>query len=63
MNTTFGDLIRRERLARHWTQAELALRIGCREYQVSLWERGHFQPSEKYRGRLIKTLAITPDSD
>src|SRR5215468_3286419 len=48
--------LRDARLARGWTQAELAEKIGCHTKLIHLWERGLMVPSPFYVKRLCRTL-------
>src|SRR5215469_12609004 len=48
--------LRDARLARRWTQAELAEKIGCHTKLIHLWERGLMLPSPFYVKRLCRTL-------
>jgi transcriptional regulator with XRE-family HTH domain len=41
-----GDRIRDARLAKDWTQAELAARMGVNERTVSRWQSGHLPKPE-----------------
>src|SRR5579859_1295 len=60
--------LRDARVARGWTQAELAEKIGCHTKLIHLWERGLTLPSPFYVKRLCrtlrkdaKTLGLVPD--
>src|SRR6516162_5939345 len=48
--------LRDARLARGWTQAELAEKIGCHTKLILLWERGFMLPSPFYVKKLCRTL-------
>ncbi len=50
-------LLREHRLERHWTQRELADKLGTTEVTVKRWERGSQQPSAYYRLRLCSLFA------
>src|SRR5436305_12041351 len=52
--------LREARLARGWTQAELAEKIGCHTKLIHLWERGLVLPSPFYVKRLC--LALRKDA-
>lgn len=43
--TPFGRAVRKARLARAWSQAQLAERIGVSQATISHWERGEEYPS------------------
>jgi WD40 repeat protein/transcriptional regulator with XRE-family HTH domain len=45
--------VKRERLQRDWSQAELASRVGSDTKTVRRWERGLNQPNASYRQRLL----------
>lgn len=50
-----GAELRQRRLARRWTQAALAARLGVRQSCLSAWERGRAAP----RGTtLLRLLAL-----
>ena len=46
------------RLARDWTQLDLALHLGVVEGTVSRWERGLRMPSEVDRQRLAELFGV-----
>ena len=48
--------LRDARVARGWTQAELAEKIGCHTKLIHLWERGLTLPSPFYVKKLSRTL-------
>src|SRR5690349_13099995 len=51
-----NELLRRARIQRGWSQAELAEKIGTSFEMVSRWERGAIIPSLHYRKRLCAAL-------
>src|SRR5216110_1735597 len=62
--------LRDARLARGWTQAELAEKIGCHTKLIHLWERGLTLPSPFYVKKLrrvlrkdARVLGLVPDDD
>lgn len=44
-----GQKIRTARLARLWSQQELADKLGCRMQTVCEWEKGHYVPQNAYQ--------------
>src|SRR5262249_11926286 len=48
--------LRDARVARGWTQAELAEKVGCHTKLIHLWERGLTLPSPFYVTKLCRTL-------
>lgn len=51
MNT--GELIRRTRLSRGWTQAELARRLETPQSAIARWERGGLSPRVETLERIL----------
>src|SRR3989440_11577436 len=51
-----NDRLRRARLLKGWSQAELAEQVGTSYEMVSRWERGITVPSPYYRERLCAVL-------
>ncbi len=47
-----GDRIKKLRRLRHLTQQELAKNLGIDQGAISRWERGHINPSARYRQQL-----------
>lgn len=60
-DTPIAQLVRRERLARGFEQAQLAERVGASESTVSLWERGKRRPSREYCVRLARVFDLAPE--
>ncbi len=56
-----GIRIRQARVARGWTQAQLAKALGVRRSSVVRWETGHCVPSRLGVPRLAQVLNQTPD--
>lgn len=60
MNTTIQGVSRQrlvaERLRRHWTQLEVAERLGTTPGNVSRWERGITSPGPYFRSRLCEVF-------
>ncbi|HEY7355236.1 MAG TPA: helix-turn-helix transcriptional regulator, partial [Ktedonobacterales bacterium] len=54
--------LRRERERRHWTQSELALRIGATYLTVCRWENGTTRPSLYYRKQLCEVFGLPPEA-
>ena len=50
--------IKQLRKQRHWTQAELALRVGVSPSTISAWERGRRQPTESQLNTLAMIFGI-----
>lgn len=58
MNAALGDLIRRKRRERSWTQGDLAQEVGVSQGLVSDWENGKALP----HGRPVYTvLGVTSE--
>lgn len=57
-----GDEIRRLREARHWTQADLARRVGVGPRTVGGWERGESVPRNRM-GALRELFGLDGNSD
>lgn len=55
--TGFGTWLRVERLAREWTQAELAAVIAVSANTVARWERGEVTPSPLAQAGIRTALA------
>ncbi len=51
-----NERLRRARLLKSWSQAELAEEVGTSFEMVSRWERGVTKPSPRYRERLCAVL-------
>lgn len=51
-------MLRRHRLAKGLTSAELAKRIGCSQAAVSTWETGRSLPTPKLFPKLARVLGI-----
>ncbi len=49
-------LLREQRLEQHWSQRELADKLGTTEVTVKRWERGSQQPSAYYRLHLCRVF-------
>ena len=58
----FGAWLRSRRLARRWTQEELARRLSYGVTYVRKIEWGERRPSESFRVRLAQVLAVPPSS-
>lgn len=56
-----GGIVKRLRLERQWTQAELARRIGATQPKVSNLERGRHFPRMTRLRKLARVLGVTPD--
>ena len=54
--------LRRERERRHWTQSELALKIGATYLTVCRWENGTTSPSLYYRKQLCEVFGLPPEA-
>lgn len=55
------NLMRRKRLDLDITQAEVAKRTKIVYSTISMFERGHVQPSEKQKQKLAKVLKCSID--
>ncbi len=59
--TMTGERIRAARLARGWTQAQLARRVGASQGGISGIERGlHPTVNRRLMARLLEVLELTP---
>ena len=58
--TTPNHLLLQERLHRHWSQRELAARLGTSFVNVSRWERGITIPGAYFRLRLCELFEKSP---
>ncbi|MDH5525392.1 MAG: helix-turn-helix domain-containing protein [Desulfobulbaceae bacterium] len=58
---TIAERIRQLRQERHWTQAELAERLGIHQKQVSAYERGVNLPSTDILIKLAEAFDVTLD--
>lgn len=56
-----NERLRRARLLKGWSQAELAEQVGTSFEMVSRWERGLTVPSPRYRKRLYVVLGQTAE--
>ena len=56
-----ADTIRELRLARNWTQAELARRLGITRNGVNAWEQGLSTPSLASVIELSKVFSVSSD--
>lgn len=53
--------LQQERLSRHWSQQELAGRLGTTKVNVSRWERGITSPGPYFRHQLCLLFDKTPE--
>jgi DNA-binding XRE family transcriptional regulator len=58
----FMNPVKRERLERGWTQAELAQRIGVKQSTVAKWERKGAVFRRTTRQKLAKVLGVEENS-
>ena len=63
MNTALGHSLKRERLARNWTQEDLAALIGVTSPAIGNWERSTRIPRERYLARLNAVLGVNLELD
>ena len=56
-----GQRISELRIARNWTQVDLAKRLGVAKQTVSNWENENIQPSIEMLVRLSKLFNVTTD--
>lgn len=56
----FGELVETLRIARGWTQADLAELSGVRQVTISRYENGMREPDEEVLAALAKALGVTP---
>lgn len=53
---TFGQQLCKERGDRHWTQAELAEKVGCATRHINRWEKDKALPNSYHRRQLADVL-------
>ena len=53
--------IKAERLARHWTQTDLAARAGLSASDISRIETGRMQPYPRQVRRIARALRLEPE--
>lgn len=58
---SLGGRIRKLRLARSWSQAELGRRIGASQRAVAYYERDHTSPSPAALVKLADVLGVSAD--
>lgn len=56
-----GDWLRNRRVARKWTQAQLARRVGTEFSSISRWERGANKPTLEQFAELCVALEASAD--
>jgi transcriptional regulator with XRE-family HTH domain len=61
MSETFGRRLRAYRKLKHWTQVELADRLGVSVAIVGTMERGVRQPTTEMIVQLCKTLQVSQE--
>jgi transcriptional regulator with XRE-family HTH domain len=61
VSETFGRRLRAYRKLKHWTQVELADRLGVSVAIVGSMERGVRQPTTEMTVQLCKTLQVTEE--
>ena len=52
----YAEIVRAKRLARGWTQAELAERLGMTNVTISRWEKGRVEPSPVFWEKFIEIV-------
>ncbi|HEY82231.1 MAG TPA: helix-turn-helix transcriptional regulator [Dehalococcoidia bacterium] len=55
-----GDLIRRTRQRKGWTQDELAQKVGCKGSYIARIEKGRQRGSEELLFKIAKALDLNP---
>src|ERR1051326_3414287 len=50
----YAELVRAKRLARGWTQAELAELLGLTNVTISRWEQGRVEPSSAFWEKFLE---------
>ena len=60
LQVTFGEKVRKRRLALGWTQVELAKRVGRRQTEITDLENGHHAPTLKTVERIAEALGVEP---
>jgi transcriptional regulator with XRE-family HTH domain len=61
MGNTIGQRIRKARLDRGWTQADLSFRTGVRESMICKYELDHHTPNPKTLSRIADALGVSVD--
>jgi repressor LexA len=56
--TEFGQMLKKLRKERNWTQTELSEKSGISKVQVCHLERGKFTPTPKTLAKLVKVFDI-----
>src|SRR4051794_40659502 len=51
--SNYAQVVRSKRLARGWTQAELAERLGLTNVTISRWEQGRVEPAAVFWERFL----------
>jgi transcriptional regulator with XRE-family HTH domain len=59
--TTFGQRLRRARLAKGLTQDEVARHLGIRRVNVTKWESDDYMPGTRRIGALAAVLEVSED--
>jgi len=59
----FSDLVRAKRLARGWTQAELANRLAVTSVTISRWEKGRVEPSAALWEKFLEVADLQSKPD
>lgn len=57
----WNEILRHERLAHNWTQAQIAEALHVETKRVSEWEGGKTKPSYKYRAKLQKLFKLSAE--
>ena len=53
--------IRQLRQERHWTQLELAYKVGVTPLTIQNWERGRYEPSASKLRRIAEVFGVSMD--
>lgn len=56
-----GEILRRARERRGWSQAELATHLGVKQQSVSKWESGDARPRSEVLGQILAALTFEED--
>ena len=60
-NKTVGEIIKRERIEKHITQAELGSLVGVSQQSIDNWEKGRSSIQLKYLKKLCEVLGRSSD--
>lgn len=62
MTTSFGQMLRKLRKERKWTQEDLSKKIGISKIQICHLEKGHSIPSSSTLNKIVKVFGVDFDT-